>query len=349
MTTIKDIARECGVSANTVSSVINNKPGQVSAKTRFQVLSAIRRLGYRPNAAARRLVGKRTYTLGIADRYSEVSLSDPYKTQILEPIIQTARSKRWDVLYYSGHAREEQIGEFPSFLDGRCDGLLCFTGSIAPEEVEAILRTDLPVVFIGEAQFEAAARAGLLAAVIDVDNEKGAYLGVSHLVRLGHTRIAMMQGVGISGNLKRVAGYRRALREHGLTVEEALLCPTAAWEESAYLQGKVTLALPALKRPTAVFCFNDALALGLLRAAAELGVRCPEQLSVVGFDDVLAAQTTRPPLTTVRQPLVEIGARAVEMLVGIIEGSLPRDCSEIAPPELIVRGSTAPPALQSQC
>ncbi len=343
MTTIKDIARECGVSANTVSSVINNKPGQVSTKTRTRVLSAIQRLGYRPNAAARRMVGKRTRTLGIADRYTAVSLSDPYKTQILEPIIQTARSRRWDVLYYSGHAGEEQIGGFPGFLDGRCDGLLCFTGSIAPEEVEAILRTDLPVVFIGEAPTASAARAGLPGAVIDVDNETGAYLGVSHLVRLGHTRIAMMQGVGISGNLKRVAGYRRALTEQGLTIEEALLYPTAAWEEAAYAQGKRIFALPAPERPTAVFCFNDALALGLLRAATESGIRCPEQLSVVGFDDALAAQTTVPPLTTVRQPLVETGARAVEILIGIIEGSLPRDHSETTAPELIVRGSTAPP------
>lgn len=342
MTTIKDIARECGVSANTVSSVVNNKPGQVSAKTRSRVLSAIQRLGYRPNAAARRMVGKRTRTLGIADRYSEQSLSDPYKTQILEPIIQTARSRRWDVLYYSGHSEEQQLGG-PGFLDGRCDGLLCFTGSIAPEEVEAILRTDLPVVFIGEAPIEAAARAGLSGAVIDVDNEKGAYLGVSHLVRLGHTRIAMMQGIGISGNLKRIAGYRRALTEQGLTVEEALLYPTAAWEEAAYAQGTAILALPAPERPTAVFCFNDALAFGLLRAAAESGIRCPEQLSIVGFDDALAAQTTAPPLTTVRQPLAETGARAVDMLIGIIEGGLPRNYSETTTPELRIRGSTAPP------
>jgi LacI family transcriptional regulator len=342
MATIKDIARECGVSANSVSCVINNKPGQVSAKTRSRVLSAIQRLGYRPNAAARRMVGKRTHTLGIADRYTALSLSDPYKTQILEPIIQTARSRRYDVLYYSGHAGEEQIGGFPSFLDGRCDGLLCFAGSIAPKEVEAILQTDLPVVFIGEAHIEAAAKAGLHGAVIDVDNEMGAYLGVSHLVGLGHTRIAMMQGVGISGNLNRAAGYRRALTELGLTVEETLLYPTPAWEEAAYTQGKMTLTLPAQERPTAVFCFNDALAFGLLRAAAELGIRCPEQLSIVGFDDVLAAQATVPPLTTVRQPLAEIGARAVAMLIGIIDGSLPRNHSETTAPQLIVRGSTAP-------
>ena len=340
MTTIKDIARECGVSANTVSSVINNKPGEVSAATRLRVLGAIQRLGYRPSAAARRMVGKRTHTLGIADRYSDSTLYDPYKTQILDPIIHTARAGRWDVLYYSGHANEEQAGGFPGFLDGRCDGLLCFTGSIAPEEVAAILNTDLPVVFIGETQGEPA---GLRGAVIDVDNEMGAYIGVSYLLGLGHTRIAMIQGSGISGNLSRVAGYHRALAERGISVDDAFLYPAVAWEGSGYALGMTVLSQPAAERPTAVFCFNDVLAFGFLRAAHELGVRCPEQFSLVGFDDVFSALTTQPPLTTVRQPLAQIGERAVEMLIEIIKGNLPRDHRETIAPALIVRASTAPP------
>lgn len=340
MTTIKDIARECGVSANTVSSVLNNKPGEVSADTSARVLEAMHRLGYRPNAAARRMVGKRMNTIGIADQYTDGPLSDPYKTQILEPIIHTARANRWDILYYSGHPNSEQAGAFPSFLDGRSDGLICFTGSIAGDEVHAILRTNLPVVLIGETQGDPTE---VSPAIIDVDNELGAYLGVTHLVGLGHKKIAMIQGVGISGNLNRVAGYRRALSEGGIVDSDLLLYETGVWEQAAYDHAVTILSQSITMRPTAIFCFNDLIAFGVLRAARDMGIHCPNELSVVGFDDVFAAAATSPPLTTVRQPLAEIGQRAVHILIGIIEGILPRDEREIVTPELVVRGSTAPP------
>jgi LacI family transcriptional regulator len=286
------------------------------------------------------MVGKRSNTLGLADSYTLNPLADPYKTQILAPLIQAARSRRWDVLYYAGNPNEEQAGAFPPFLDGRCDGLLCFTGCIDAQEVETILKTDLPVVFIGETQGEQAEHQG---AIIDVDNEQGAYLGVSHLTSLGHTRIAMMQGVSISGNPNRIAGYRRALAERGLPSDDSLIYPTIAWEGSGYTQGIEILSRPAAERPTAVFCFNDVIAFGLLQAAVECGIRVPEDLSIVGFDDVLEAATTTPPLTTVRQPLAWIGQQAVEMLIEIIEGRLARDHRKTVPPELMIRYSTAPP------
>jgi LacI family transcriptional regulator len=337
MPTIKDIARECGVSANTVSSVLNNKPGEVSARTRERILEAMHRMGYRPSAAARRMVGKRMNTIGIADRYTASSLENPYKAQMLEPLVHAARASQWDVLYYSGHISDHG---YYGFLDGRSDGLLCFTGGIAQEEEEAILQTGLPVVFIGETP---SGQSGNRGALIDVDNEIGAYLAVSHLTELGHTRIAMMQGIGISGNATRIAGYHRALAQGGLTRDDSLLYPTIAWEGSGYAEGLTLLAQKPTERPTAVFCFNDVLAFGLLKAAAESGVRVPEDLSVIGFDDVSPAATTSPPLTTIRQPLALIGQRAVEMLIGIIEGRLPRDVREIVLPELVLRTSTAPP------
>lgn len=340
MPTIKDIARECGVSANTVSSVLNNKPGEVSPATRERILRAMTRLGYRPNAAARRMVGKRMNTIGIADEYVASPLSEPYKSQILEPIIHTARASRWDVLYYSGHPNSTESGGYASFLDGRCDGLLCFTGSIAPDELEAILSTDLPVVLIGEPPSDPRLYRG---SVIDVNNELGAYLGVSHLTALGHTRIAMMQGISISGNLNRVAGYFRALADAGIAADDSLVYPSIAWAESAYEHALNALSLPLDERPTAIFCFNDILAFGVLRAATELGLKCPEQVSIVGFDDVFASATTSPPLTTVRQQLDQIGQRAVQILISIIEGSNPRNYREIVPPELVVRASSAPP------
>ena len=337
MPTIKDIARECGVSANTVSSVLNNKPGEVSAATRERILEAMRRLDYRPNAAARRMTGKKLDTIGIAERYSDSMHVSPYKTQILETLIVTARQKRWDVLFYSGHPSEEQISDFPAYLDGRCDGLICFTGGINQEEADVILRTGLPVVFIGETPY---AQGG---AVIDVDSEAGAYLATQYLINLGHRRIGMLRGNGTAGNEERIAGYRRALTDGNLPVEEALLYPTYAWEGIAYEKGIEILSRPEAERPTAIFCFNDEVAFGLVRAARELGIAIPEQLSIVGFDDIPPAALTAPPLTTVRQPLSLIGQRVVEILLGIVAGELPPDYREIVPPELIVRASTAPP------
>ncbi len=337
MPTIKDIARECNVSANTVSSVINNKQGEVSDATRIRILEAIHRLGYRPNAAARRMLGKRMNTIGIADTYSESSVSDPYKTQILGPIVHTARSMKWDVLYYSGHPNEDQAGNFPSFLDGRTDGLLCFTGSISSEEARSIMRTGLPIVFIGEPQEEEVAN---FVAVIDVDNEQGAYLGVSYLISLGHKRIAMFQGTGISGNRSRLEGYLRALRENNIAADNSLIYPTIAWEGSSYAYAKQIFAMPDSERPTAIFCFNDVLAYGVLQAALEHEVIIPRDMSVLGFDDLVNSGVTSPPLTTVRQPLDLIGKKAVELLIDIINGKAERYNKYIVQPELTVRSST---------
>jgi len=175
----------------------------------------------------------------------------------------------------------------------------------------------------------------------------GAYLGVSHLTSLGHRRIAMLQGVGISGNEQRVAGYRRALSEAGIDVEERLIYPTIAWDVAAYKQVIQALADPHGIRPTAIFCFNDVLAFAALKAASDCGVKVPERLSIVGFDDVAHSAVTNPPLTTVRQPLAWIGERAVEILIEIIENRLPRNYHEQVEPTLIVRKSTSPPEIVS--
>ncbi len=340
MPTIKDVARECGVSANTVSSVLNRKSGEVSESTRERILEAIRRMGYRPNASARRMTGKRLNTIGIADRYQDSTLPENhYKSPILEGVIHAARRSRWDVLYYSGHPTEEQVNAFPAYLDGRCDGLICFTGSMDEEVGNAIVSTDLPVVFIAGAPFAREC------AVVDIDNEAAAFMAVRHLIDLGHTRIGMMQGLTTAGNEARIAGYRRALSTAGLPFDETLLYPTFATADSGY-----TCALTVLSdagRPTAIFCFHDPLALDLMRAARELGIAVPDELSVVGFDDTIDAERAHPPLTTVRQPLRLIGSRAAEILIGIISGDISRNHRETVPHELVVRGSTAPPATRT--
>ena len=335
MATIKDIARECGVSAMTVSAVINNKSGEVSAGTRERVLEAMRRLKYRPNAIARGLVGKHMKAIGIADRLADPTYwSSPYESPVLEGIVSAARRHRWEIIYFTGHPSAQFMQSLPAYLDGRCDGMLFISHAMTEEEVRLIVETGLPVVLIGDNEYK------LKVSTIDVDNVAASYEAVQHLIVLGHRRIAMLQGWGSSGNDARIHGYRKAHVDAGLQVDDALLRQSRAWEESGVEHARQLLALPHAERPTAIFSFNDQMALGVLRVARDFGIDVPRELSVVGFDDVDRAALSMPPLTTVHQPLRTVGERAVDQLISLIQGQVPVGHREIIPHSLVVREST---------
>jgi DNA-binding LacI/PurR family transcriptional regulator len=339
MATIKDIARECGVSAMTVSAVLNNKKGEVSASTRERVLEATRRLKYRPNAIARKLVGKRMNTIGIADRTADASYwSSPYESLIFDGILSSARRHRWDILYFAGHPIEEFNSSLTAYLDGRCDGMVYFSHNMSGDEAEQIIDTGLPVVLIGAAQF-----AQKNISVVDVDNEVAAHEAVSYLIGLGHRRIAMFQGVASTGSEQRTAAYRQAHVDAGIPLDESLILPSKAWEEAAYHYAREILARPEATRPTAAFCFNDAVAFGVMRAAHDMSISVPRELSVVGFDDVDPAANSNPPLTTIRQPLRQVGEQSVDLLIEMITEGVAVGRNIIVPHELVVRESTAPP------
>lgn len=338
MATIKDIARECGVSAMTVSAVLNNKKGEVSASTRERVLEATRRLKYRPNAVARKLVGKGMNTIGIADRTADATYwSSPYESLIFEGILSASRRHRWDILYFAGHPIEEFNTSLSAYLDGRCDGMVYFSHNMTDDEADQIIETGLPVVLIGAGQF-----AHKRISIVDVDNQAATADAVRHLIDLGHRRIAMFQGTGSTGSEQRATAFRNTLAEAGVAVDESLMIPCTAWEESAYHYAREILARPVDVRPTAAFCFNDGVAFGVLRAAQEMGIDVPRELSVVGFDDVDPAANSHPPLTTIRQPLRQVGEQAVDVLIGLISGGYPIGTSITMPHELIMRQSTAP-------
>jgi len=340
MATIKDIARECGVSAMTVSAVLNNKKGEVSASTRERVLEATRRLKYRPNAIARKLVGKRMNTIGIADRSAEATYwSSPYESLIFEGILVASRRHRWDILYFAGHPIEEFNSSLSAYLDGRCDGMVYFSHAMNENEADQIIETGLPVVLIGAGQF-----AHKALSVVDVDNVAAAHDAVSHLIDLGHRRIAMFQGLGSTGSDQRTTAFRQTHIDAGLRLDESMIIPSKAWEESSYHYAREILARPTSTRPTAAFCFNDAVAFGVLRAAHDMNISVPKDLSIVGFDDVDPAANSNPPLTTIRQPLRQVGEEAVDILISMIIGELPSGKSITVPHELIVRASTAPPS-----
>lgn len=336
MATIKDIARECGVSAMTVSAVINNKQGEVSAPTRERVLDAMRRMKYRPNAVARGLVGKHMKAIGIADRLADPTYwSSPYESPVLEGIVSAARRHRWEIIYFTGHPSAQFKQSLPAYLDGRCDGMIFISHGMSEEEARLIVETGLPVVLVGDNQFR------LKISTIDVDNLAAAHEAVNHLIELGHRRIAMLQGWGSSGNDARVLGYRKAHAEAGIDIDERLLIESRAWEEAGHEYARDILSWPRAERPTAIFCFNDLLAFGVMRAAREAGIDVPGDLSIVGFDDVDRAALVSPPLTTIHQPLRLVGERAVDNLIALIEGSLLPGHREIVEHDLVVRESTS--------
>jgi LacI family transcriptional regulator len=338
MATIKDIARECGVSAMTVSAVINNKTGEVSALTRERVIDAMRRLKYRPSAVARGLVGKHMKAIGIADRLADPTYwSSPYESPVLEGIVSAARRHRWEIIYFTGHPSAQFTQSLPAYLDGRCDGMVFISHAMSEEEATLIVETGLPVVLIGDNQYK------LKVSTIDVDNVAASYEAVQHLISLGHRRIAMFEGWGSSSNLPRIQGYRNALEDAGIEIDESLIRPSRAWEESGAEHAREVLSLPVADRPTAIFCFDDVVAFGAMKVARELGIDIPGDLSVVGFDDVHQAALSTPPLTTVRQPLRALGERAVDNLIRLIEGDLPVGHRDIVEHNLIIRESTAVP------
>ena len=342
MVTIKDIARECGVSAVTVSAVLNNKLGEVSPATRERVQEAALRLKYRPSAVARRLAGKRMNTIGIADRYADMTYwSSPYESPVLEGIMSAARRFEWDILYFTGHPTKDFMTSLPAYLDGRCDGMILLNHAMFAHEANQILDTGLPFVFIGNVDRDGPVNGK--ASVIDVDNDAATYEAVTHLVELGHTRIAIFQGIVSAGNAPRLAAYCRALTDAGIKIDDDLIIPSLAYEPSGFAFAKEVLSRPVSLRPTAIFCFNDNLAFAVMKTAFELGIRIPEQLSVVGFDDTAPAALSTPPLTTIRQPLRMVGERAVGVLLGLIHGELPVGSGAIVSHELVIRGSTSPP------
>ncbi len=322
-----DVARQAGVSHQTVSRVLNGHPN-VSPETRAEVLAAIRELGYRRNAAARTLVTGRTNVLGVIS----------FDTTLYGPAsmlygIERAAHPGYTVAVASlpGYSRTSLPDAVDRFLSQRVEGIIVIAPEISAIDAFTQLAGDIPLVAVG-----CGTHAPLPSVVID--NLSGAAQATRHLLDLGHETVHHVAGPeSWLDAQERAEGWRQALRSAGSQEPELLRGDWSA--RSGYEIGRQLAAMPDV---TAVFCGNDAMALGLLRALAEGGRRVPADVSVVGFDDMPEAAFFQPPLTTVRQDLGELGRRALHMLMDRISGEhQPQPIPPIAP-ELIVRASSAP-------
>ena len=324
-----DVARLAGVSHQTVSRVIN---GQASMRpeTRERVLDAIRQLGYRPNTAARALVTRRSATIGvIGSRSGFWGPSTVHRT-----VQAAAREAGYFVSSVNppSLSRAELVDAIDHLHDQHVEGIILIAGNDTAAEV-AREQEELgtPVVVVEGDPANAAWTVG-------VDQVAGAVLGTQHLIALGHTSIAHLAGPqSWTEGRARLEGWRRAMQGAGLTPGEPL-----AGDWSAQTGYEIGRGLARRRDITAVFCGNDQMALGLLRALHEAGRAVPGDISVVGFDDIPEAAYLIPPLTTVQQEFTAVGRRAIEILQAAIAGTPAPD--RLIGPTLVVRSTTAAPA-----
>jgi DNA-binding LacI/PurR family transcriptional regulator len=329
--TIYDVARLAGVSTATVSRALNGT-GQIAASTRAAIEAAVEQLGYRPNTIARSLVTKSTQTIALL----LPDITNPFYAALVSGIQQTALAHGRTMLLCTTESDAEREEHYLRVLRAKqVDGALVDGLVLPSDRIARFVEDGFPIVCLDR---DIDSRSIPL---VQVDNRLGGRIATQHLVDLGHRRIAHVTGAGELGiSDERLAGYRDALADAGLPVDFQLV------EEGRFTdEGGHDAARRLLDREpelTAIFAANDLSALGVLNAVAETGRRVPEDVSVVGFDDLHLSAYTAPPLTTIRQPAAEIARLATEILIALTRGEEAEEMRHLLEPELVVRASTRP-------
>ena len=335
--TISDVARQAGVSKATVSAVLNNS-GAVRAATRERVVAAMEQLNYRPAPAASRGVERAARSIGLIIR----EIDNPFFAEVVLGARSHAAQHGYALLVATSEGDYEAERRAVELLEASAvDGLIAMP--VLDEQTDLshffeLKRRNFPFVLLETVR-------GVRASLVDVDNVEAERRAVEHLIELGHTRLAHLAGPSYSlQTVERIDGIRRACSGSRLVFQDRDIVRAGAHLEDGYRAGLACFTGRAPhERPTGVTCYNDLVAVGLCRALAELGLRVPEDVSVVGFDDIPLAEYLPVPLTTIRVPKYRMGQIASEMLVRHIESP------EVVPPqkfyveaELVVRASTAP-------
>lgn len=331
--TIYDVAQEAGVSHTTVSRVINQK-GYVSTEVVQRVVQAMTKLGFTVNQQARNLAGGYSYILGLILKDQASS----YMDQIVQGIQTELALLEHELLLYN--IRDFELKEWQhvaKLKQGLAEGFLLVLQQKSVESYATSLKElHIPYVLIDHGHLDN------LGPSVTATNRRGAYDAVSYLLKLGHRRIGIITGrLDWGSGRERLAGYEAALKEYGIPVDPALICQgtfQAAWGSNC---AQSLLKLP--DPPTAIFASNDSMALNAISTAYQLGLRVPEDLSIIGFDDIPEAAAASPALTTIRQPLQQMGRKAVQMLLAYIQHPDQPPPSLEMPTELVIRSSCQPP------
>lgn len=328
--TIRQIATLAGVSRSTVSRVINDHPN-VSPETREHVLQIVTETGFRPDPIARSLSSRRAGIIGLVIPLAIQSLfEDPFFPRLMQGIAQGCNTHDYILSLFLLHTLEEEAKLYPRISRRQLlDGVIVTATRNGDPLISQLLANQIPFVLHGRHEDPRVS-------FVEVDNVIGAYTAVTHLVRLGRRRIALITGPSASLAAEdRKRGYLNALQERRVRVDESLIFHGDFTETSSY--EAMQRLLP--HKPDAVFVASDTMALGALRALREAGVRVPDEVAMVGFDDMPQAATADPPLTTVRQPIQRAGVLAVEMLIDILQNGAEPARRIILPTELVIRAS----------
>lgn len=334
--TLEEIGRRAGVSRSTVSRVINNHEN-VSPLVRERVLRVIEETGYRPHAAARSLAAQRTRVVGLViPRSVQAFFADPYFPRLIQGITQACNAHEYTLSLFMFHSEAEERYLYPRVLSrGFVDGVIVSSSPQDDPLIPLLLESDTPFVIVGRPLVSGPI------SYVDVDNVVGAYNAVAHLSRLGRRRIGHIAGPeNTSVGRDRRQGYVDALVERGRPVQDELIVEGDFTEIGGYLAAQQLMAAGA----DAIFSASDKMAFGALRALRAAGRSVPEDVAVIGFDDLEAASTTHPSLTTVRQPIRQTGKTATEVLLEIIENGDGPARRVILSTKLVVRESCGAPS-----
>ncbi|WP_345751142.1 LacI family DNA-binding transcriptional regulator [Microbacterium rhizophilus] len=325
--TIRDVASAAGVSVATVSKVINGRDG-IAAATSARVLGVVDELGYETSLIASSMRKSRTQVIGVF-----VAEFEPFALQLLQGVSYALRETPYDILAYAGSVSPGEHAGWERRSLSRLGGTLV-DGAIIVTPTVTLDATPVPVVAIDPHSGPTGP------AMIDTDSFGGALTATEHLISLGHRRIAHLRGrFDLASAQQREAGYRAAHAAAGIPVDDSLILD--GYYRASLATSAANQVLDHADRPTAVFAANDMTALEMIRVATDRGLSVPEDLSVVGFDDLPTAAASRPRLTTIRQPLLDMGTSAVHMLLGMLDGGASEHIR--MPAELILRDSTCPP------
>jgi DNA-binding LacI/PurR family transcriptional regulator len=338
--TIYDVAKEAGVSIATVSKVINGK-GKISGETRDAVLAIMDRLDYQPSVIASALTGKKTFTLGLL----VPDISNPFFAEIARAIEDQGQHYGYSVVMCSTDNKDEKVERYINLLlQKSVDGIIIATGIDKKDILEQLLSKRIPVVLL--------AREMPLVAVntVVVDDYVGGSLAANHLLELGHRRLAVLsESAKVISSRERVRGFRQTMESEQIPFREDWLKFCDYKVEDGKQKALQLLQSETGDRPTAIFACNDMLAVGALQAAKEAGVKVPDELSIVSFDNTILSTVTDPPLTTIAQPMEHMGKLVVDLIVEELKGESSVKHRTVLRPELLIRESTIVVAsLQSQ-
>lgn len=326
--TLEDIGKLAGVSRATVSRVINGYP-HIRPDVRERVEKVIAQTGFRPNAIARSLVSNRTNIIGlVVPILVKEVFDDPYFPTLIQGVIRAgAQHDQIVSLYLQDSIHNEEYLAESIIRAGLLDGIILALGEYNLSQL--IAGSSIPIVTVGRPEKP------IGITYVDIDNQRGGYLATRHLLELGHRRIGMIAARFHVAGQGRYRGYLQAMSEYGLSINPDWIAESDFSVASAYVAARQVLA----HHPTAIFVSSDRMALAAMEVLQAENLRVPEDVALVGFDDLLPALQADPPLTTVRQPIGDMGAISVELLLDMIDnpGSIPEPV--IVPAELVIRES----------